>query len=494
MSISFNNIPANLRTPGTFIEFDNSRAQGGAINKKLLIIGQRLAATATVAVNTIVSVTNAAQAELYFGRGSMLAEMLKAALAARPNIEIWAIGLNDAGAGVQAVGSIEVTGPATATGTLYISIAGTRVAVAVTNADTDETIATAIVAAITADTTLPVTAAVNGGDATLVDLTCKWDGETGNTIDIRTQFIQGGNALNTAVPLTITAMNAGATNPAVADAITAMGDSWFHFIVTPYTDATNLTALETELDRRWGPLVQLASIAFTAFRGTQSATSTFGNTRNSHLVSCIGTGIAPQPPYLWASVNAVVGGNRLAEDPARQLRGLALTGIQPPEQTNVFTRDERQILLFDGIATYTVDNGGVVRLDRQITMYQTNTSSVSDDSYLDIMTPAANIEYRFRQVQVISAYDDYKLAEDDNAFGPGQPVMTPSFARAELLSLYRQLIGAALVEDYDSYADTLQIEIGDGAGDGDRNRLNVIDQPNFVNNLMIWAQQNQFRL
>lgn len=489
--ISFNEVPANIRTPGVYIEFDKTRASGGAVAHRLLFIGQQLN-TATVPVNQANLISGgAAQAELYYGRGSMLAAMLTAAIAARPTVELWALGLADDGAGVAATGQIQVTGAATATGTLTVRITGTPVNVLVTNGDADNAVAAAINTAINADTSLPVTSAINGVDDTIVDITCRWKGETGNTIDIRSAFIQGGNII-TGVPVTITAMAGGTTNPDIADAITAMSDDWYRGIVMPYIDAANLTALETELLDRYGPLRQIAGIAYTAYRDTVANTGTFGNTRNSFLVSCIGTGIAPQPPYIWASANAAVAASALAIDPSRQLGTLALLGIQPPERADILTRSEREVLLFDGISTYTVDSGGVVRLDRQVTMYQTNTAGVADDSYLDITAPALDIETRFRQVQrITSRFPRHKLAEDGTDFGAGQAIVTPSLARAELLGLYREFIAQGWFEDFESYADSLIVEIGDGQGGGDRNRLNVQDQPNRVNNLMVWAQKTQ---
>lgn len=490
--ISFNEIPSNLRSPGVYIEFDKSRGGVASLSRRLLLIGQQLA-TATVPANQANLLTGGiAQSELYYGRGSMMAAMHAAIVAAHPTVEVWGLGLADDAAGVAATGGIQVTGPATATGTLYLRIAGTLVKVAVANTDAEATIATAVSAAINANTTLPVTAAVNGVDDTLVDVTCRWKGETGNTIDLRATFIQGGNAI-AGVPITITGMSGGTTNPDIADAIAAMGDDWYHSIVMPYTDAANLTALETDLTSRYGAMRKIGGIAYAAYRDTVANTGTFGNTRNSFLVSCIGTGIAPQPPYIWAAANAAVAASALAADPSRQLGTLALPGIQPPDRDKIFTDDEREVLLFDGISTYTVDSGGAVRVHRQITMYQTNSAGVADASYLDITAPALDIETRFAQNNRISSvFPRHNLAEDGTNFGAIEDkIVTPSRARGELLALYREFIALGWYQDYERYAETLICEIGDGQGGGDRNRLNVQDQPIRVGNLMVWAQKTQ---
>lgn len=491
MATAFNQIPSNLRTPGVYVEFDNSLAGAVSILHKILVVGQMLP-TATVQEGVPIQVTNGDQSELYFGRGSMLTEMLRALFAANRVTEVYAIGLNENAVGTAASGSILVGGAAASSGTLFVHVAGKQLAVTINNGDASTAIALAIVAAITAQTDLPITAAINGGNPSLVDITCRWRGETGNDIDIRTNYSQGGNAVS-GVPLTITAMSGGIGNPDIASAIANFGDEWWNWIVTPFTDATNLTALETELLDRWGPLRQIGGRAFCAVRGTHAATAAFGNSRNSFLLSCIGTGIAPQPTYIWAAVNAGVAAASLMDDPARPLQTLALPGILPPSIEQRFTRTERNVLLFDGITTYTVGSDGVARIERQVTMYQTNSNGQPDASYLDINTPETLEMIRYEQRnRIATKFARHKLAEDGTQYGGGQLVATPSLVRGELLALYRELENKGWVEGYDDYAATIRVEIGDGIGGGDRNRVNVSDQPDLVNQFRIHAQKTQF--
>ena len=97
MSISagiFNQIPAALRVPGVYIEFDDRLAGNSAFQGRLLVIGQRLDSGEREALE-LERVTNAEQAERYYGRGSMLAEMLRHSLNAQPYLETWALPLDD---------------------------------------------------------------------------------------------------------------------------------------------------------------------------------------------------------------------------------------------------------------------------------------------------------------------------------------------------------------------------------------------------------------
>lgn len=484
---SFNDIPSNLRIPGVYIEFDNSLAGNASVNFKVLVFGQRLV-SGSVAAGVPTLVTNSEAAETYFGRGSMLAEQIKALKAANQFIETWAIAIDEDGAGVAATGTITATGSATANGTLQLYVAGKKISVAVNNADTQDAIATAIAAAITADTTLPVSAVVNGVTLNQVDLTARWKGETGNDIDVRVNYY--GEQLPAGIAVAIVDLAGGTTNPDIAPAIAAMGDEWFNWIVMPYTDATNLTALETELDERWGPLRQIGARAFAAYRGTLAASGTFGNGRNNPHVTCMPTNIIPTPPYIFAAVNAVIGAASLSIDPARPLQTLKLPGVLPPDIATRWTNSERNTLLYDGMATYTVNADGSVQIERQITMYQKNAAGIADDSYLDINTPETLERIRFSQRALFGLkYPRHKLASDDTRTGAGDPVMKPKIAKAELLGLYAQMEEDGWVQDYEGYKATLIVEIDTN----DPTRLNVQDSPQLVGQYRVHAQQVQFR-
>ncbi|KAB7624321.1 phage tail sheath subtilisin-like domain-containing protein [Alkalilimnicola sp. S0819] len=495
MAVSFNQIPSNLRVPLVYIEFDNSQAVSGtpAISHKILVLGQRLA-TGTVAEGVPVRITSYDQAEQYFGRGSMLAEMFRYGKQANRYTETWAIALDEDGAGAAATGKIAFSGPATQSGTMYWYIGGKRVKVGVSSGDTADAMASALVAAINAEDTAPATAAVNGTTASEVDLTARWKGETGNDIDIRHSYYTG-ESLPAGVGATITAMANGSGNPDVATAITALGDEWYHTIVMPYTDAANLAALEIELADRWGPTRQIDGIAYAAHRGTHSDTGTFGDGRNGKHVSVMGTNKVPEPPYLWATVDAFTAAASIAIDPARPLQTLPLVGLKPPAVEDRWTMEERNLHLYDGISTYMVDAGGQVLIERQLTTYQTNAFGVEDPSYLDVNTPATLSYIRYAtRARITQKYPRHKLASNGTRAGEGQALVTPNDIRDELISLMRELETRGLVENIEQYKEDLIVERDIDAGGSDPNRINVQSHPDLVNQFRIYAEQTQFRL
>jgi phage tail sheath gpL-like len=486
MSISFSQIPIDVRVPGHYLEFDPSRAVGGlpAIHHKILVLGQRLAA-GSVAEGVPTRITSAGQAEAAFGRGSMLSAMFAALKAANHYTETWAIALDDAAAGVAATHTVTVTGPAAAAGTINLYVGGIQVQAAVGAGDTANTIAAAIHSALDARADLPVTSAVA---TNVVTLTFRHKGEAGTALDIRDSY-HFGEALPAGVALAYAAGVAGSGNPSIATALTAMGAEQYHTLITPWTDAANLTALETELSARWGPMVQKEGLAFAAAAGTHSAIGTLGASRNSPHLSILGSGASPTPPWIWAAVAGAV--DAYEPDPARPRQTLALPGCLPPAPEDRFTLEEQNILLYDGISTYAVDPGGLCTLQRLITTYQVNAAGVADISYLDVETLRTLAYLRFSvRSRIALKFPRHKLASDGASFGAGQAIVTPRIIRAELIALFRQWEDAGLAEDGEQFKTDLIVE----RNGSDPNRVDALIPPNVINQFRVFAAAIQFRL
>ncbi len=488
MTISFNEIPINLRTPGVYAEFDNSRAIRGlpGMPYTALLIGQRLTA-GTVAAGIATGITNADQAKSFFGDNSMLHHMAQKWFANNAWTKVKCIALDDNGAGAAATGTLTITGTASETGTLNIMIGGRRVQVAVSSGDMNTAIAAAIDAKITADKNLAVVSSVS---TNVVTITARHKGEVGNDIDLRLNYYTG-EATPAGVTVAIAAMSGGTANPDITSLITAMADDWYNIIAMPYTDAANLTLLEAEMADRWGPMRSIEGHAFAAADGSHGAMTTLGNSRNSPHLSIAAMNDSPNPPYEMAAAMAGLAGYYGNIDPARPFQTLAIDGILPPAESARFTKQERNLLLFDGIATTTVDDGGVVRVERMTTTYETNTFGTDDISYLDVntMLTLGFLRYSFR-ARFAQQFPRHKLADDGNRFGAGQAVITPKIARAEVIALFRLWEDAALVENIDQFKADLVVE----RNQTDPNRLDILLPPDLVNQLRVTAAQIQFRL
>ena len=155
-----------------------------------------------------------------------------------------------------------------------------------------------------------------------------------------------------------------------------------------------------------------------------------------------------------------------------------------------FILSERETLLKNGISTYTV-NSGTVQIDRVITTYQKNAYGQADNSYLSVETlyTSAYILRKLRSI-ITSKYGRHKLADDGTRFGEGQAIVTPKIIRAELITAYDQMEYEGLVENAEEFKKALIVE----RNQNDRNRVDVLFTPDYVNQLNIFALVNQFRL
>jgi len=490
MAISFNKIPANMRVPGVYSEIDNSQAVSGVqmLQYRILLLGQILASGIAEAL-VPVRITSVNQAQQLFGVGSMLAIMAEAALASNSFTEMWAQPIEDNSAGAAAVGSLTFGGAPTTSGTISVYIGGKRVQIGATSSDTPTSLATALAAAINSNNALPVTAAVDGTTASKVNITARNKGEAGNGIDVRVNYY--GESLPNGLTATIVEPTGGTGNPDITDALTALGDEWFQVIAMPYTDAANLAVLESELDSRFGPLREIEGHAFAAANGTHGTLGTLGDSRNSPHVTIVAAAAEPMPPYAKAAETAAIAAYYASIDPARPLQTLAYTYCLAPAENDRFTLEERNLLLFDGIATTTVNASGVMQIERMVTTYKTNAAGGNDTSYLDVETlfTLMTIRHDWRDY-IKRKYPRHKLANDGTRFGPGQAVATPNLFKAEAVAKFREWEEIGLVENFDQFKRDLIVE----RNPSDPNRLDVLLPPDVINGLRVVANKIAFRL
>lgn len=503
MAISFNEIGTDIRAPLCFVEFDSSKAQqvSSVMQYRILAMGQKLSSGKTPALK-LERYTSEDQGNIAFGKGSQLARMLAALFRNNSTTEVIAIALEDSAAGQKAKGTLTIGGATSTGGTLCLYVAGERVRIAVTSAMTADDTASALTAAINANETLPVTASNN---LAVITLTAKNAGECGNDIDVRLNYYDGEDmpeglqvtfegaeldldpgmvdgrpnqpcevaamlagvsayyaAIDPARPLQTLPLKGcmppkisrgmrlkgGTGNPDVQDVFAAMDDRHYHVFVLPYTDGANLMAVKEEMARRWGPLKMIGGVAMAGYYGGHSKTGAFGDNHNSpHLL-------------LW--------------------------GTGGP-----WTREERNLLLWDGIATGYEDADGLTRIERMVTTYKENALGAPDRAYLDVET-IFTLEYLRYDLRAyfMRKYPRHKLAKDGTRYGQGQAIITPKTAKAECVAWFAQMETMGLVEGMAQFKNDLIAEINAQ----DECRLDIYLPPDLVNQLRILAIQVGFRL
>ncbi len=503
MTIPFKNIPSNLRVPLFYAEIDNSQANSAQANQRALIVGQinsaalpNAIAAGTAVPNVPILSQGVADAATQGGPGSMLHLMTQAYRQNDNFGEIWYLPLADDPAAVAASGSINITAPATANGTLYFYIGGVRIAQPVVTTQTAAQIATALAATINATPNLPVTAAVDGVTISKVDLTAINKGPAGNDIDLRINYLgtRGGEILPTGLTVAITAMVLGATAPSLATAFANLGSQAFDFIAFPYTDTTSLDAVKTLLNDqtgRWSWNVQIYGHMFTAYRGTVATQTTLGTGRNDQHASIMGFNDSPTPNWIWAAAQTGAAAVSLRADPARPLQTVIIQGVLAPPIQSRFQLTDRNTLLYDGISTFTVADDGTVAIENLITTYQKNTFGQPDNSYLEVET-MFTLMYVLRAMATVvtSKYARMKLAANGTRFAAGSAIVTPNIIRADLIAQYRQLENNGFVQNGDAFKAAIIVE----QNSSNPNRVDVLWPGTLIDQLRIFALLAQFRL
>lgn len=495
--VAFAQIPANWQLPLVSIEVDGSQAGTLTLIEPALLVGQKLSSGVAPADQAI-AVGSPAQAAFFFGQGSMLERMCATFFKNTPAAVLWCLPQAEPSAGQAATGSILYAASSVAAGTLPLYIAGRLVSVAVSANMSASALATAVVAAITADPYMVVNAAVDGTTPAKVNLTCKWKGLTGNDIQISHAF--GGSLAGEAIPsgltATVTAMSGGSGAPDQTASIANTGDEQFDFCGVPYTDTTSLGAWETEYGfsqgGRWGFLRETFGFVLSAVRGTYSNLVTFGQAGNSPVSTVMAIEVNAQSPvWEWTAAYTAQAALAFLNDPARPLQTLPLLGCIPAPKGQRFAKTERNNLTNYGLAVQAPDPSGQPCIERETLRYQKNAYGQGDTAY-GLATTLATLAYilRFLRQRITSKYPRHKLANDGIRVGPGQAIVTPKTVKAELVAAYSQLEYLGVAENLQAFKDALIVERDPQNAD----RLNVLYPPDLVNGLRVFAVLAQFRL
>ncbi|BAE73994.1 Phage tail sheath protein [Sodalis glossinidius str. 'morsitans'] len=491
MTISFNTVNANLRVPGFYPEMDNSAANTLQASGPALLIGHALP-TAQMTLNSPMIMPSAEMIQQLAGRGSQLHRMVQAYRRIDAVGELFVIAVPET-MGTEAKGDITISGTATDSGVVTLYIGNQRILAAVKKSDTANTVAAALGKAINDNEDLPVTATI---DADKISLTAKHKGLTGNDIPLMMNYYSptGGENTPHGLNITITAMSGGAGSPDMDSVISAMGDLLFDFIGLPFSDTASLQKMSAEMNDtngRWSPYQRLYGHVYTAKKATVGELVAFGDTFNDPHLTIAGYEKATQ-----TALDELVAARLarcaifLRNDPARPTHTGELNGVLPAPSGKRFTLTEQQSLLSHGIATANVE-GGVLRIQRDVTTYQKNSYGVADNSYLDSETlyTSAYILRRLKSV-ITSKYGRQKLADDGTRFGAGQAIVTPAVIKGELCAVYRQLENEGIVENFDAFRQHLIVE----RNANDPNRIDVVFPADYINQLRVFALANQFRL
>lgn len=475
MSITFNFVPTGAAASAVFVEQEPvSRGTGSpVIPHKILIPGQYDSGKSPTD-NIPQLILDLDDAWDRYGRGSLLSLLIEAALRKRGTVPIYALPLADAGAGVQATGTLVITGPASADGILAVYVGGVRIPVTVTNAQTATQIGDAVAAAITAALDLPVTAANVTGTVTF---TVRWKGESGNQIKLEVNRLET-DELPAGVGVTVTDIGdvvAGATNPVLDTALGNLGDVWYTDLVCPYLDATSLTAIKTSGDDRIDPGVKRPFAAFVGYTGTKADFLTKLGNLNCEWITLVPIHGSSTAGF---EIGAAVTGDFAAlqqATPGRPAKTRTISGVLAG-LTNILTYDDRNtVVKAGGSHTYNQDDGTVTIGDLVTTRTETDGGADTTDWRFTIIIPNLQFKiYALENTFLASPFDQAVVLADGEGAGPTYTVR-PSTVKTYAIALVDDWVARGLSTTRDTIVAGITSAI-DGSNPG-RTNLLIPDVP-----------------
>lgn len=385
--------------------------------RKILILATFDPAKTSVVPLVPVQVLSAEDAGDRFGFGSMAHRLVVQAFIGGNGTPVYVMPTEEAGGAVAADGSIDFTASAgVGSGVIYLYIAGLAVPVTIAAGTTADNIALAVVAAITADQTLPVSAAIDGVTSAQVNLTAKSKGPWGNDISINLNLVDG-QALPAGVSAVVTDMASGAGIPTMSDTLDALGtgddanEAYFTDVVHGYgVDSTTLDAISTYVGAGndfLGLYSKTVSRPFRVLTGDVAAGSgglaalvAIADARKTDRANGVLSvpGSANHPAEIAAQ--AIGHMARINQDRvAQHYLGIQLIGVHTGAKSDRWTSDydNRDTAVKGGISPTRVQNGAVY-LQNVVSFYRPASVPVASNGYRSMRNIAIiqNMLYNIR--------------------------------------------------------------------------------------------------
>ncbi|HLY95201.1 MAG TPA: phage tail sheath subtilisin-like domain-containing protein [Gaiellaceae bacterium] len=441
------------KTPRTAVAFDRTSGvkQTSDLQKFVLLVGQKLAA-GSIASGVPVDLFRETDSENFFGPGSVLDAMAKAAFKAYPLVRMRAVAVDDP-VGAKATNTVTFVGTATGADGAELFVAGRRVAAQVSTGDTATVIAAALRDAVNAIVDLPVVATAAAG---VVTLTAQNKGVAPNDISVRADMLLGTSGVTVAVGTAKMTGGAGAID--VTAALAAVAAVRHHDIALGVNDGTNAGVLSGFLDLQGdaehshGQVGIIAVATPASLASTTTLATTLDGVRM--LVYWL-EGSESWFPTVAAAAAAVMSSE---EDPAKPYNTLPLPGILPPPIASRPIRGEITSALANGVSPLVVVPGDQVAILRAVSTHTLDGGGHPDYSVFDIMTIQSfdymrdNIEQMFSE-----RYARSKWADDDPDGLLPPDVATPAKVKDDIIDVCRTLERLGILQQVEELKDEIVV-------------------------------------
>lgn len=396
MGLGVNSLAAAVGSTAKNVQFVTAALN---LPRKIAIVGTYDSGKTAVVEDVPVRIFSGADAGDKFGFGYMAHRLAQRVFDGSDGVEAWVVPQAEGLGSVVATGNVDFAGSASVlAGSLPLYIAGDSVPVSLASGVTPQQIATLVVAAITANRDLPVTAEVDGVVDTQVNFTSKTAGPWGNEITIR--FGLRGESLPSGVVAVVTPMSAGSGNPDIQGALNGLGTGddanlqFFTELVHGYgLDTTVLDAISDYVgagNEFIGLYAKTVGRPFRSLNGNTEADTTgltnlIALTDNRKLDRASGVVAVPGSASHPAEIAALTIGHmaRINNDRAGQhYIGIPLYTVDAGERADWWTSDydNRDLAVKSGISPTRVASG-IVLLQNVVSFYRPDSVPVSSNGY-----------------------------------------------------------------------------------------------------------------
>lgn len=470
-----NIMPEGFLLPGTAMKFDLTNAIRGlrGMPRSVLLAGFANVASPELLTGAAVKVTSEKQVIALAGEYSVLHQMyLAMPKMARVGLPVYLLKLDHTiGTKAQRSLTFEFTGTLGADLAIVIRCNGFNIPLTLAAGSDQEDVAAAVNTAINANAIKANTTSTVVTN--VVTATCAFGGTESNNMLF---CIYGLEKADVVITVTPGAPTDGTGDQDLSTLFTYMAQNRITSIAWPgKLNATNYAAVASQLTELWGPETQRDTQLIEVMSENSSATISIAmETRNCNQIATLGLSAMLQSP-VWSICAAAAGAIEYsaAIDPAVPLRDIPLTNVLPP--INDFEGTERQGLLVDGCSTL-ISNQNVLYIERMVTNYTQNASSVDDASFRNLEWIKTMSWWRwFVTTEFGLKYRNYKMAEVwDDAFEDAR-IMTVQLGEEVILGCYRQAINKGLMQDMAGYQEDLVVEVAGASG-----RLKYLEKPRLI--------------
>ena len=494
--------------PGILVSSEVLQAGDATGGHRVLLIGlsipERVADPKT---NRVVDVGSQAEVDRLFGVGGQLSRMYRRYRQNDPTTPVSVFGVGYGATRGAATGNLSTAltyaTNATSAGTFVLYLFGSRFEIPVSEADTPATVAAATVLRVNARPSAGFLASAAGGVVTLRRRMMSQASSTLFPLEYFTNSERSHAWLDDSPTIiddrpggmTATLAIADTASPghgfAATQLITAMGERRFDSIVYPNGVAAEISAIQTELDSRWGFQRQLYGHLWLA-----QAAATFGGiARNAenHRHTTVLTYpadrmLSPDDEVAAACAGAAMAS--LTRDPAAPpagIGGLLVAGLtlSPGE---MYSRAQQTVVTDFGWTTMFRGPDGRARLTRVVSTATQSPDGATDRSWRDVSTGFSVAAVNDAFVAVLRQFQGWKLARDGARLGADQRILTPQTIIQYLIAAHRGLEDRGIVQNTDGFAASIRASIAaDAPG-----QLNIRCQIELVSGLYVITLANRF--